>query len=563
MRITNNVSALLVLFNIISNVYSYTSLIGHSQRHRQSKLHRKQPTSTAGHIQFTTTTILKDSFIDEDNIIVNANLSNLSFYNIHKSNTATNNNNNKKKKQNRSTTTSTSLSSAATLFNSNGHSHEQEHDDILEFSRRRVNNRHSANDWLHNIASIPKSTVLKDIRNPLLCVASWSTSISILHHLLSHSANMAHLATKMCIGTQMHSLMISSLGLLLVFRTNSAYQRFVEGRKIWEQILGIARNLDRMTSLYSKEIGIAKLHRIKHYLASFPYLLRHHIRPRCIGCDDTTPDQFKVRMEEMPYDVVETRHEGDTTSGGITNDVNADDILFQRPHYCWIDRRSLPWSLLDDKTLKRCANAINRPLWACNSIADELITIPYGPNFTSRERLSMIAQVDRLSNAIGQCERIHQTSVPLNYARHALRSLSIWLFTLPFALVKDLGLLTGPICIITAWLMFGVYQIGHSIEDPFQKTLRLSMLCNAIRRDVLGENKYKPSFGNDSINNNIDELDCGIDCQMGGISSATEWTEDVSSYSSEKHFNPASFVNESSSENTDIFEPTYVYASSE
>jgi putative membrane protein len=95
--------------------------------------------------------------------------------------------------------------------------------------------------------------------------------------------------------------------------------------------------------------------------------------------------------------------------------------------------------------------------------------------------------VEKLTDAVGQCERIHQTAVPLNYARHSLRSLTLWLFTLPFALVKDLGLLTAPVTACIAWLLFGVYQIGYSIEDPFQGTLRLSILCDAIRRDVLGK----------------------------------------------------------------------------
>jgi predicted membrane chloride channel (bestrophin family) len=126
-------------------------------------------------------------------------------------------------------------------------------------------------------------------------------------------------------------------------------------------------------------------------------------------------------------------------------------------------------------------------------MAKELVSIPYSDTFTSRERLTLLGNIDKLSNAIGECERIHQTSVPLNYARHALRSLTLWLLTLPFALVKDLGLITGPVVGITAWLMFGIYQIGHSIEDPFQKTLRLSILCNAIRRDVLGETEYRIS----------------------------------------------------------------------
>lgn len=74
---------------------------------------------------------------------------------------------------------------------------------------------------------------------------------------------------------------------------------------------------------------------------------------------------------------------------------------------------------------------------------------------------------------------------PLNYARHSLRSLTIWLFSLPFALVSEFGLLTAPVMGVISWLLFGVYQIGCSIEDPFQGSLRLSILCDAIYRDVM------------------------------------------------------------------------------
>jgi hypothetical protein len=63
----------------------------------------------------------------------------------------------------------------------------------------------------------------------------------------------------------------------------------------------------------------------------------------------------------------------------------------------------------------------------------------------------------------------------------------MWLLSLPFALVKDLGFMTGPILFVVSWMLFGVYEIGYSIEDPFQGTLRLSILCDAIRRDVLGD----------------------------------------------------------------------------
>ena len=63
----------------------------------------------------------------------------------------------------------------------------------------------------------------------------------------------------------------------------------------------------------------------------------------------------------------------------------------------------------------------------------------------------------------------------------------MWLFTLPFCLVASLKLCTAPALFLVSWLMFGVYEIGYSIEDPFQGTLRLSVLCDTIRRDVLAD----------------------------------------------------------------------------
>ena len=90
-------------------------------------------------------------------------------------------------------------------------------------------NRQSSKDWLHNIASIPRSTVLQEILSPVLTITAWSTLISVVHRTfqLSQIQSMNKIAMNMCISTSMHSFLVSSLGLLLVFRTNSAYQRFV------------------------------------------------------------------------------------------------------------------------------------------------------------------------------------------------------------------------------------------------------------------------------------------------------------------------------------------------
>jgi predicted membrane chloride channel (bestrophin family) len=141
----------------------------------------------------------------------------------------------------------------------------------------------------------------------------------------------------------------------------------------------------------------------------------------------------------------------------------------------------------------KLCQAQNRPLWVCDRIAQEIRKIPDQATFTSRERLTLLKYVDKLSGCIGGAERIHQTMVPLNYARHTLRALTLWLFSLPFAVVKDLKLMTGPMLFLVSWLLFGVYEIGYAIEDPFQGTLRLSILCDAVRRDVLGDEGIRGS----------------------------------------------------------------------
>ena len=274
-----------------------------------------------------------------------------------------------------------------------------------------------------------------------------------------------------------------------------------EGRKIWENILSVSRNLTRMIQLYSDDVGSERKWRILNLVAAHPYLLRQHIRPGCLCSSkgQIIPDEHRLLLTQQRRKVQETRHEGQVSTAQTP-------VAFASEHGpCWVDTRQLPWSLFLKSSLPGIARAENRPLWVCDRIAALMTSIPYGPNFTSRERLAMLGMVEKLTNAIGQCERIHQTAVPLNYARHALRSLTVWLFTLPFALTKDMGLFTAPVIAVTAWLFFGVYQIGYSIEDPFQGSLRLSILCDAIRKNVMSQTNDMRDSAYHLDGNSLDE----------------------------------------------------------
>lgn len=334
--------------------------------------------------------------------------------------------------------------------------------------------------------TLPNSAILKAIRGPVSFMTLWAGFLSILHRrlLLTHPVA----AELMSLPQAPHSLMVSALSLLLVFKTNSAYQRFAEGRKIWETIINTSRDLYRMMNLYEQEMGRSKRRRLQRLLAAFPYLLRHRIRPNIVMY--RLDDEENVRNPEHSIVLYQDKAANDLdpeAAAVATKEENEGKSRRKtRPLY-WVDKRTLPWRLLPPNALEPCARAQNRPLWVCDRMAQELKNIADGPYFTARERMALITKVDKLSGCIGACERIHQTAVPLNYARHSLRALTLWLFTLPFCMVSSLKLCTAPALFLVSWLMFGVYEIGYSIEDPFQGTLRLSVLCDTIRRDVLAD----------------------------------------------------------------------------
>ena len=360
------------------------------------------------------------------------------------------------------------------------------------------NDRYSSRDWFHNTISLPQSVVLYNIRSPVIAVTSWATFLSIVHHHLLHTSTTTTFltASQFYISSVPHSLMMSALGLLLVFRTNAAYQRFAEGRVIWERIVNIARDLSRMTMLYEPYIGIDKRRRIQRLVVAFPYLLRHRIRPNLVmrRIDDDSYQRDPENTILLYQDTGMKDNDPEAASLAQAEEVIGISRRKIRPLY-FVDKRTLPWRLLSDNdALEKCARAQNRPLWVCDRLAAEIGTVLDTPMyFTSRERLQLLKHVDALSKCIGSAERIHQTSVPLKYARHTLRALTLWLFSLPFCVLQDLQLVTGPMLFLVSWLLFGVYEIGYAIEDPFQGTLRLSILCETIRRDVLGDETIRKS----------------------------------------------------------------------
>ena len=207
-----------------------------------------------------------------------------------------------------------------------------------------------------------------------------------------------------------------------------ADNRFWEARRIWESVLNRCRELARFLYLHADDAGPPRSDLIVSLLCAFPRELRTHL----VG---------EARDDGL--------NEGSTSARG--------EVGYPSPRASRESRLHPP---LPRSLAARLDRSGNRPLYVCKWLASEIKNIPETYTFTSRERLFGIAAVNQLSSYVGACERLLQTPVPLNYARHTSRFLTLWCFTLPISLVDTMGLLVVPVTAFVTWSLFGIQEIG-------------------------------------------------------------------------------------------------------
>lgn len=64
-------------------------------------------------------------------------------------------------------------------------------------------------------------------------------------------------------------------------------------------------------------------------------------------------------------------------------------------------------------------------------------------------------------------ERVANTPIPRSYSIHLKQCVTLYLFSLPFTLIKDLGWGMIPLVTVVAFTLMGIEGIADEIEMPF------------------------------------------------------------------------------------------------
>mmetsp|Transcript_22637 Transcript_22637/g.51088 ORF Transcript_22637/g.51088 Transcript_22637/m.51088 type:complete len:489 (-) Transcript_22637:94-1560(-) len=374
--------------------------------------------------------------------------------------------------------------------------------------------------WLHCLKTWPKSYVLKRVRSPVIGFTLWGAFLACVNCL-----ELASNLPQFLVGTdpirglsQALSLFGGTISLLLVFRTNTAYARFWEGRQIWEQLSSTSRNLASLTEMYAEEVGPAPARRIAALLSAFPVSLQLHLQG--IGQHSSrrksaSPGSRVCRLflelggdfkggenggSTIPYDKFIARlRRDDRLAALIDLPTDQDETTaleqlhrarfgFPRPPRQGVGLAELA-AYFKPLELERLLPGVSGPNLSPLALSRDLLatikTIPYDDDkFTSRERLAFVKEVHKLQQLVSASERIVYTPVPLHYVRFTSRFLSAWCIALPLAVTPQLGFLVAPLMAVVSWALFGLREIGVIIENPFRRCLAIQMVSASIRQDM-------------------------------------------------------------------------------
>ena len=280
---------------------------------------------------------------------------------------------------------------------------------------------YDAKSWTSHLFDLRTSMSLVIIGRTLVCVG-WSVVVLISHDVILYE----YARDPITIPTTIHTLIGFALGTLLVFRTNTAYDRFWEGRKLWGGIVNETRNLARLVATFFEadpELARSTI----YWTMAWPFATMHGLR----GGSGLGP-----ATRHLPE--AEVRAALDASHGAMHIATRITAKL----------REGRDKGLVSDVTF--------------NHIDDN---------------------VQLLVDYLGACERIKKTPLPFAYMVHIRRALGLYCFTLPFALVADFGAGAIVATFLVAYIFFGIEEIGVEIENPFdgdENDLPLERICEGI-----------------------------------------------------------------------------------
>jgi putative membrane protein len=262
--------------------------------------------------------------------------------------------------------------------------------------------KYNPRDWFLLIFKFHKADTFRTLFPLIISIGLYSGLVAWLEMEVWKLSDTSHVKNLSLI----HSALGMVISMLLVFRTNTAYERWWEGRKIWGSLVNSSRNLAmKVRSLVPSES--------QYFAAMIPnyaFAMKNHLRG----------EHYKTELEET----VDFNPAEYTAADHVPNKIAL--RLMERMEQLRKEGKLLPEHLL-----------------------------------------FLQAELNNFTDAVGACERIRKTPIPFSYSVFLKKFIFLYVMTLPFGFVFSLGYWVIPVVSIIFYVLASLELIAEEIEDPF------------------------------------------------------------------------------------------------
>jgi putative membrane protein len=225
--------------------------------------------------------------------------------------------------------------------------------------------------------------------------------------------------------TIMHGMLGFVISLLLVFRTNTAYDRWWEGRRQWGSLVNSSRNFA--------------------------------IKLAVILEDEKDKSYFRKMIPN--YASVLHQHLNDTE----TSQQLFDDVDLEMDHHQ------------------------HRPNQVAKKIFTRLHKLYQEQKISGDQLIILNGEFQSLTDICGACERIKNTPIPYSYSAFIKKFIFFYVMTLPFGYSFSLGYYVAPVVVFIFYVLASLELIAEEIEDPFggdDNDLPTAKMASNIKKHV-------------------------------------------------------------------------------
>lgn len=282
-------------------------------------------------------------------------------------------------------------------------------------------------DWIIFIFKIHKSDTIRTLFPSIVMICLYTLGVILIERSwFSETSLIKNFAV-------VHGLLGFVISMLLVFRTNTAYDRWWEGRKQWGSLTNNARGLAiKLSSILAPDDSINRAF-FRKTIGGFAMALKNHLRSEETKLELFDDEQL---VDVMDHVIDHTKH--------VPNQV----------------------SLLINKRLQN--------LLRQGKISNEQV-------------LFLNDELRTINEVTGACERIKNTPIPYSYSAFLKKFIFVYVISLPLGYVFLLGFYLIPVVAFVFYVLASLELIAEEIEDPFgtdANDLPLDKITETIQRNI-------------------------------------------------------------------------------